>query len=265
MSNGERMHEKTIQVRDGMFRVRVQEAGAGQDVVFIPGMDARSWIPLLEQLAQRYHVRLPEHPGVGESTGDEHLLDHHDLFYYYLDLFDAMGLQNAALIGHSIGGWIAAELAAIQPDRFSKLVLVNPVGLWNSDYPLPDFFVMTPDELLQHTFHDTKHPTAQAMGMKPTDAEALKRATIAETKARIFAAKYLWPIPDKGLKNRAHRISAPTLICWGKSDGLVPVAYADDFKALIKQSSVTIFDNSGHLPHVEQPDQLVNALTGFLG
>lgn len=259
------MNEKTVSVTSGRFSVEVLEAGSGDDLLYLHGAGGLTWDPFLEALSERYHVIAPRTPGTGNSTGIENLLDHHDLFYFYLDFLDDLGLGAVNVMGHSMGGWFAAELAAMQPDRFKRVVLIDPIGLWNDDYPVLDIFAMLPNELVDAVFHDKNHPAAQMMLEVPTEEEAIKAAMIERTKNLSTAARYMWPIPDKGLKNRIHRITSPTLVLWGKSDKLAPVAYAADFGRAIKNSTVEVLDRSGHMPQLEQPEETLAKITAFLG
>ena len=259
------MQERTLSLVDGKFSVQIFEAGRGADLLFVHGAGGPIWDPFLDALAEHYHVVMPAHPGTGASTGFEHLLDHHDFLYWLLDVLDALAMDPVHVVGHSLGGWFAAELAAMQPQRLGKLVLIDPVGLWNDAYPVADFFAMLPTDLVEAVFHDPNHPAAKMMLEVPTDEGAVREAMITRAKNMSSAAKYLWPIPDKGLKQRIHRISAETLILWGKSDKLTPVQYADDFKRLIKNSRVEIFNRSGHMPQLEQPEETLAKVTAFLG
>ena len=260
------MQERTVSVVNGKFSVELMEAGDGPDLLFIHGAGGLMWDPFLEQLSQRYHVIAPKLPGTGGSTGVEWLMDHHDVFYFYWDLLDELGVGDAIVVGHSMGGWFAAELAAMQPSRVSKLVLITPVGLWNDDYPVADFFAMLPNELVPALFHDAEHPAAKMMtAPPPEDPEEMKAAAVERAKNLQTAARFLWPIPDKRLAERIHRVSSPTLICWGESDGLVPPSYADDFNAAIAGSKVAKFAKSGHMPQVEEPEALLAAVGDFLG
>lgn len=259
------MHETKVTVRSGAFEIDVVEAGSGEDVVFLHGAVGLVWDSFLDGLAERYHVIAPRMPGTGGSTGLEDLLDHHDLFFFYLDLFDALGLDRTHLIGASLGGWIATELAALEPKRFDKLVLLSPIGLWDDDHPLPDIFALLPNELAEAAFHDPNHPAAKAMVELPTDAEALKVATINRAKTMTAAARFIWPIPDKGLKHRIHRVQASTLIVWGKSDGLAPPHYAGEFQRRIAGSQLTMLDDCGHMIAIEQPDKALACVTEFIG
>ena len=177
------MEEKTVSVVNGRFSVEMLEAGSGPDLLFIHGAGGLMWDPFLEQLSQHYHVIAPKIPGTAGSTGIEWLMDHHDVFYFYWDFLDALGVDDVIVVGHSMGGWFAAEVAAMQPSRVSKLVLIAPIGLWNDDYPVKDFFAMMPHELVADVFHDQEHPGAKMMtAPPPEDPDELRAATVERAK-----------------------------------------------------------------------------------
>ena len=123
------MLETIVSIRKGTFRTLVWSAGSGDPLLFLHGAGGlHGWPPFLEALAQSFRVIAPEHPGFGQSDGLEILDDIVDLALYYTEFMDAMGLDDPYLVGHSLGGMIGAEVAAIQPERVSKLVLVAPDG-----------------------------------------------------------------------------------------------------------------------------------------
>ncbi len=165
------------------------------------------------------------------STGGDRLDDIHDAIYFYLDLLDALDVHHLALVGHGLGGMFAAELAAVQPTRFSHLVLIDPFGLWLPDVPTLDYFVLPPAELAEALYHDPGSPAAQATARAPEGQEALIAYMLERAQSMAAAARYLWPIPDRGLSKRLHRVTAPALIVWGQSDRVVPVAYGDRMAA----------------------------------
>jgi len=258
------MQQRKVAVRGGMFDIEVLEGGSGDPVLFLHGEAGLRWDAFLEALAGRYRVIAPSHPGFGESTGNEHLLDLHDLIYYYLDFLDTLELRSLPVIGHSLGGMFAAELAAVQPDRFSRLVLIAPLGLWNAAYPVMDFFTATPAELSAALYHDPTSPAAVTAAQPPKEGEAMISFMLERAKSLATAAKYLWPIPNRGLNKRIHRIAAPTLLIWGESDGLCPPRYGEDFQALIPDARLETIQEAGHLPQVEQPEKLAELVMGFL-
>jgi pimeloyl-ACP methyl ester carboxylesterase len=258
------MKKQQVAVRDGAFDVEVWEAGAGPPLLFLHGENRPGWTPFHDALAEQSRLIAPLHPGYGGSTGNEHLQDLPDLIYYYLDLLDRLGLRGLPLVGAGLGGMIAAELAAVQPDRFTALVLVSPFGLWIQDDPVEDFFAVPPAQLPELLYHDPRSPAAQAAGEAPTEGDALIEYHVERAKSMAVAAKYLWPIPNRGIAKRLHRISAPTLIVWGASDRVASPRYAEAFQRQIKGSRVVIVEAAGHLPIEEQPARVSELTTSFL-
>jgi pimeloyl-ACP methyl ester carboxylesterase len=259
------MIESIVSIRRGKFRTLVRSAGAGDALVFLHGAGGlRGWPPFLEALTRSFRVIAPEHPGFGQSEGLEHLDDVVDLALYYTEFFDALGLDEPYVVGHSLGGMIAAEVAAIAPQRVDKLVLIAPVGLWLDEHPVLDFFAATPEELAAAIFHDPSSPVAREMMALPSEPEAQLEATLERTKNLSAAGKFLWPIPDKGLKKRIHRIAAPTLLLWGASDRLVPPVYGEAFLKHIDGAQLAVFRGASHMLPFEKPEEVVEAITDFL-
>jgi pimeloyl-ACP methyl ester carboxylesterase len=258
------MQERIVPIRGGKESVEVLEAGSGPDLLFFPGAGGLNWDPFLEALSADYHVIGVRLPGTGNSTGDDDIFNIHDLMYYLLDFIDELGIDNALLMGHSLGGMIAAELAAVQPQRFRKVVLIAPTGLWNENHPNEDFFTVRsmPQEMAARAFHD---PSKLSPPPAPTDPQAVMAGMVNQAKNMTVAAKYMWPIPDKGLKKRAHRITSPALILWGTSDRITPPQYAQDFAALLPNPTVKLFKESGHMPQIEEREETLAAVRGFLG
>jgi pimeloyl-ACP methyl ester carboxylesterase len=259
------VEEKTVSVRHGMFETKLRTDGRGDALLFLHGAGGlRGWEPFLAELARQFTVYAPAHPGFETSTGIDHIDDVLDLVIYYNDFLDALGLDAVHVVGHSMGGMIAAELAALSPHRVRKLVLVNAVGLWLDEQPVADFFAMTPDQLAAALWHDPQSDVARAMMAVPQDEKAQLEALLLRSQHLATAGKFLWPIPDKGLKKRLHRIQAPTLILWGQSDGLVPPIYAQEFQRRIAGAQVAVMQRCGHMPMYEDTANFVQTVATFL-
>lgn len=252
--------ERVVELQGGKLKTRVLSAGSGEPLVFLHGAGGLLWDPFLDRLAERYAVSAPEHPGSGESQGLEHLDDVWDLALYYDDLFEELGLSSARVVGHSFGGMVALELAANSPARVEKLALLAPIGLWLDEHPIPDIAGMPPEKMVELVLADPQSPLAALMTPPADDPEALFRGAM--TMASVL--HFIWPIPDKGLDKRIHRVKAPTLLVWGNQDGLVPPVYADEYARRIANSEVVRIDGAGHLPQLEQTEQTVEAVTRFL-
>lgn len=258
------MDARTIAIRDGMFSADLRQAGSGEPLLFLHGAGGLHEGAYLDLLAERFTVYAPSHPGFGSSEGIEHIDDVIDLALYYHDVMDALGIESAHVVGHSMGGMLAAELAALCPHRVRRLVLANPVGLWRDDAPVLDFFTLSPEQTLPYTWHDPQSPLIAESFPVPEAMEDRVEMLFQRMQSLATASKFLWPIPDKGLKRRIHRIQSPTLIVWGESDGLVSASYAEDFQSGIRDSRVAIVPECGHFPMFEKRDEFVALVTGFL-
>jgi pimeloyl-ACP methyl ester carboxylesterase len=253
-----------VSVRDGMFQVEMRCGGRGEPLVWLHHTTGhRDWPPVLEMLAERYMVYQPNHPGWGESTGLDHIDDVVDLAIFYQDLFDTLKIESPYVVGHSLGGMIAAEVAALSP-AVRKLVLCNAMGLWRDDLPAPDLFTMQSEEQSRALYFDAATAQKLAPQIDREDREAVARAMFERQKSLAAAAKFLWPIWDKGLKKRIHRIKAPTLIIWGERDGIVPTQYAYEFSRLIPGSRVEVIPETAHMPMFENPEDFVRIVGQFL-
>lgn len=261
------MEMQTVSLRDGIFTTAYQTGGRGKPLVFLHGAGMPAGVnPTVARLAERFTVYAPIHPGWGETPEDiDHIDDIIDFALYYQDFFDALGLEQPIVVGHSLGGMLAAEIAALCSPCISKLVLVAPVGLWRDDAPIPDIFTMGPAELAPIVWHDLESPAAKAMMTPPETPEAQAAAMLGRAQSMAASGKFLWPIPDKGLKKRIHRIKVPTLILWGESDKLAPTVYASEFNSRIPGSRLEMIPNASHMVLVEQPGACAKAIIDFAG
>jgi pimeloyl-ACP methyl ester carboxylesterase len=167
-------------------------------------------------------------------------------------------------MGHSMGGMLAAEVAAFDIHRAKKLVLAAPAGFWIDELPIPDFFAAQLNEIGDLLFYDPKSPAAMLMTAIPEDFKALEVMYVERVKRLATASKFLWPIPDRGLKKRAYRIKSPTLLLWGENDKLIPPGYAKEFTSRIKNSKLETIKKAGHMLMYEQQEAFVGAVKTFL-
>jgi len=241
----------------------VEMLGDGPPLVYLHG----PWglapdLPFAEMLCAGSAVYAPRFPGTTAGNPDAiHQLDSlHDLVLYYAEVLDRLELGSVTLVGHSVGGMLACELAAAMPERVERLVLVDAIGLWRDDAPVRNWMIMPEDALRTALFADPTGSVADAFFAQPAEPE--HRAD------RIWAlactAKFIWPIPDKGLRRRIHRVRAASLVVWGKQDGIAPSAYAADFAQHIAGARQVVIDQAAHLPHLEQPQLACAAIGDFL-
>jgi pimeloyl-ACP methyl ester carboxylesterase len=253
--------------------VEVIEAGEGQPLLFLHGAGGvPAWEGALPELSRAFHVYAPLLPGFGRSTGLEHLDDQWDLFLHGFDVMEALGIERPYVVGESMGGWIAAEMAALRPREIGRLALAAPIGLWRDDAPVVDLFGHMTHELVPYLFHDQSCPAAQSMlamtslvSDKDDRTEDQVELLIGLVRGFRTAAKFLFPIPEHGLEKRLRRITAPTLVVWGAGDRFVAPSYAEIFRTHIPDARVEIIPEAGHLVGLERPEPYARAVLRFAG
>ena len=260
------IQEHTLSVWRGQIQSRVKVAGQGPPLVYLHGAAGLMWDDFLEGLSLTHTIYAPEHPGTspGDPDAIKPLDDLWDLVLYYYELFDGLGLESPAVVGHSFGGMVASEIAATDPRRVSKLVLLNPIGLWRDDAPVKNWMVMSPDDLGKELFSEPDGPVARRILAEPEDPEERMTAKIQGIWNLGCTGKFTWPIPDKGLSKRLHRVQAPTLVIWGQQDGIVPAIYAQEFADRISGARSVIVERAAHVPQLEQLDQVSQLVEDFL-
>jgi pimeloyl-ACP methyl ester carboxylesterase len=254
-----------LDVAGGHRRIRVFEAGdgAGKPLVFLHGAGGVAEdSPLLAALAARHwHVFAPLLPGYGDSEGGETLPDMLAVTLHSFDVIDALGLDRPVLVGHSMGGMIAAEMAAVAPREVERLGLIAPAGLWLDDDPIPDLFAKLPHELPALLFHDPAlGERVMAPGGDLDDPKFLEPFLIRNARQLTMASKLLFPIPDRGLAERLYRIRARTIIVWGADDRFIPPAYGKAFRRGIAGAELVTVPQAGHMAIIEQPEAAAAAL-----
>jgi pimeloyl-ACP methyl ester carboxylesterase len=256
--------DRIVSIRDGAVAFRVLSAGRGAPLVYFHSFYERGgWLPFLECLARRHTVHAPLHPGVAGSTGVEMLDDLFDLTLAYEELLEALGLAAAYLCGHFFGGMVAAELAAVFPSRARRLVLISPLGLWRDDAPSEDILILPQEELLPVLWNDPDSEAARRWAELPENDAENVAAQIESVARRAAMGKFIWPIPDRGLTKRLHRIRAPALVLWGDADRVNPVAYAEEWQRRIKGAALKML-GGGHMLIHEAPEATTRAMEEFL-
>ena len=257
---------RTVTVWHGRVPILVHVKGAGPAVMFLHGPWGLTWGPFLDALARQFTVYAPEHPGT--SAGDPEAIQHvdtlWDLVLCYDELLEALRLGDVMLAGHSFGAMMACEVAALRPARVRRLVLIDPIGLWRDDAPVVNWMLLGPAEMAAHVFDKPDGAAARAMFAVPDDPEEGALARTRLTWAMGATGKFIWPIPDKGLSKRIHRVTAPTLLVWGAADRLVPRAYAQEFAGRLPDARLEVVAGAGHAPHLEQPEATARAVGAFL-
>jgi len=254
------LHIERVTTRSGI-EGDVLVGGSGPPLVYLHGAGGTSAEdPFLNELAARFRVHAPIWPGYGTDQSESRIETMLDFALHGWDLVDSLDLPTKPLlVGHSMGGMIAAEMAATAPHDLSRLVLLAPAGLWDDDLPVPDIFAMLPFEMAEVLFHDPalgeKILTA---GRDFSDDSALGNFMVSRARQLGTAGKILFPIPNRGLARRLYRISVPTQLIWGESDRLYPVAYAQHWLDGIGNASLATVGEAGHMLPAEQPEAVAS-------
>ncbi len=229
--------------------------GQGRALVYLHGAFGMEWsAPLIDELSRDFSVVAPHMPGYGASEGLERIRSFYDLSVWLDEVLDALNLPEVLLVGHDFGGAAAAEYAALFRGRVSGLALITPYGLWPKGEPLPDIFGLTPGALTKLLYADPTGAPANAFNAKSSDKAQETADILRRRQALIAAAKLMWPIPDKGLRHRLYRISAPTLVVGGTQDRLMDETYIREFTGSIGGARMSLL-NAGHMIPQEAPEQ----------
>jgi pimeloyl-ACP methyl ester carboxylesterase len=235
--------------------LHLREAGDGEPVLFLHGAGGLpDWPPFLDALSDYYRLLAPDHPWFGASASPDWLESVGDLAYFYLDLLSDLEIDGAHLIGNSLGGWIAAEMAVRDTRRLASLTLLAPAGLHLNGVEKGDIFLWSPEQTVRNLF--ARPELVEASLARPPDEAQLETML----KNRLATARFGWEprFYNPDLHKWLHRIDLPTLILWGQQDRIFPPAYAQAFASHIPDSRLAILDNCGHLPQIEYPDEVLN-------
>lgn len=244
----------------GGCRLRIMRGGEGPTMLFLHGAGgAPVWTPFMQNLSERFHLVVPEHPGFGGSDTPSWLTSVSDLAYFYLDFIAVLGLEPVHLVGNSLGGWIALEIAIRDAARLRTLSLISPGGLFLDGYPAGNVFSWSAEEFARNVFVSADFAASYASQLAMMDARLLGKNNA--TLAKIARSPLLC---NPQLAPWLHRIKRPTLILWGDQDKVFPVSHAAALGKLIPNATIKIVSECGHLPHIEKRDVTVESIVGFL-
>jgi pimeloyl-ACP methyl ester carboxylesterase len=250
----------TVSIRD--CRIRLMRGGAGNPLLMLHGAGgAGTWLPFMARLATQFDVIVPEHPGFGESDTPAWLDTIADLANFYLDFLADLDLDGVHLVGHSLGGWVAAELAVRNTSRLASLALIGAAGIHVAGVEQVDTFLANDEQRIRDLFYDQK--LADEVIARTLRAEFEDVAL----KNRMATARLVWQprSHDPHLRKWLHRIDVPTLLIWGEHDRLFPKEHAFAYQRLIPGAQVVVIPDCGHLPQVEKAEACAAALESFIG
>ncbi|HEX5228461.1 MAG TPA: alpha/beta hydrolase [Bryobacteraceae bacterium] len=255
------MDLKTIQTQRAA--VRYYEGGSGRPLVFLHGAGGIDMdLGFLDTLAQKFHVYAPLVPGYGDCAECEELRDMLDFTLHTWDVVDRLGIKDPILVGLSMGGMIASEMAAVAPNDVSRLALIASAGLWLDEHPIADIFAMMPYELPGYLSYDAEAGAKlMSAGTDMSDPNFLQAFLVQNARQLGAAGKILFPIPERGLASRLYRIKAKTVLVWGEGDKLIPPVYAQAFQRGIRNAEVVMIPQAGHVVPFEKPRDVIGAIS----
>jgi len=246
--------------------LEITEAGHGRPLLFLHGGHPSGRLDpqarLVEALADNFRFIAPTHPGFGITAAPPQLTTVDDLAYLYLDLLDALDLRDVVLVGASLGGWIAAEMAVKTTERISQLVLIDSVGIKVGDREardIADIYAITDRQLAEIAYADPQKMARDTKSLPEQELTLMARS-------RESTGRYAWSpyMHNPKLKARLHRIGIPALVLWGEADRIVAPEYGSSFAAALPNARFAVIESAGHFPHLEQPNAVAHHILDLL-
>ncbi len=245
-------------------RLEVERRGAGAPLLLLLSEESSFEInsPFVAELATKHQLIIPQLPGFGRSDRPDWVSSPDDIAYMILDLLDAEGLRNIPVVGMSLGGWVALEMAIKDRGIFSKIALVNPFGVKIGgplDRDIQDIWTLHPEKVAALKWHDVAKSKRDFNAMPEEDVGIYARNI--ESFARFCWEPYMH---NPKLKIRLPRVNAPTLILWGENDGVATTAYGKAYSEAIPGARFETIAAAGHYPQIEQPAATLKKIETFL-
>jgi pimeloyl-ACP methyl ester carboxylesterase len=238
----------------------VEERGEGRPFLLLHGGAGPASIArFASMLAEHHHVRVitPTHPGFARTKRPDELRSVKGLAQVYAALLDRLGVSDVTVIGNSMGGWIAVELALLATPRVGRIVLVGAAGIEVAGHPIPDVSKLTLDEVMSLSYYNPK-----PFRVDPASLTDDQRGVMAANRAALQV--YAPQMTDPSLAGRLARVAVPALVISGESDRIVDPNYGRAYAAAIPNAQFQLLPNTGHVPQIETPEQLLAAVWSFV-
>jgi len=251
--------EETVEV--GFGKVHLMQGGQGNPLlIFQDDIGSPGWLPFYEALAQHVTVYVPHHPGFGQSERPAWMRNVRDMAIAHLWLLNVLGLDTLPAVGLGFGGWVAAEMATMNPRRFARLVLVGAAGLQPTEGEIADQFLVSGEEYAKTCFHDPAR--YEAVYGKETTADQHEAWEInREMVVRVAWKPYMF---NQGLPYLLGVVDTPTLVVRGREDRIVPRSCAQRYVELLPHARLEEIDGCGHCADMEKPQELATLITHFV-
>ncbi len=251
---------KTVAIDDiGPVEISLDDVGEGKCYLLLHGGGGPDTMTGFgERFAESHPARVlvPTHPGFAATTRPTKLDTIRRLAALYIALLDELDVSDVTVIGNSIGGWITVEMALMESPRVSSIVLIDAVGIDVPDQPVADFFTLGYDEFLERAFSNP-----DPFRMDPTSLPPAAQAAVAANRSSL--ATYTGgKMNDPTLAERIRGLKIPTLVLWGDSDRIASPDYGRAYANSIPMARFRVLTDVGHLPQVEKPDAVLQAVWG---
>lgn len=244
----------------GDVEIEVSLRGQGHPLLLLHGGGGPTAVNEMAELlaaTRPAQTITPVHPGFAGTDRPETLSTVRDLANTYLSMLKVMDMSDVTVVGSSLGGWIAAEIAAQQNDRVSGVILIDAVGLEVPGHPVTDLFSLAPNQVASYTFADPQAHAPDPASM-PDEVRAAIPGNMAALKTYAGVA-----MTDRTLRMRLAGAVTPTLVIWGEEDRITPVEIGYAYADAIPGATLELVPNAGHLPHIEAADQVLELVWSF--
>jgi pimeloyl-ACP methyl ester carboxylesterase len=243
--------------------IELFEGGAGAPTLFLHcGHGFSKDSPFVSLLTDKVRLIAPSHPGFGRSSLPDWIDRIEDIPHIYLELLDHLGLPKVDVIGCSIGGWIAAEMATMAPERFRKIVLSGPVGVKVGPVDkldIPDFWAMSEEKLAGLYY---KHPEKAKLAAADLSDEEL--AVVVRNRESLSLLTWEPYMHNPKLKHRLQRVRSPSLFLRGDGDVIVSADFLAAYASLVPAATTDVIVGAAHVSHIDQPETFSSKVLGFL-
>jgi pimeloyl-ACP methyl ester carboxylesterase len=252
------LNTRSVSFADGLT-VRVNEGGSGRPILVLHGgAGPQSVTGLAAVLSKKAHVLMPIHPGFEGEHRPDWFDRIDDLALTYLELLERLSLRDVLVIGSSVGGWIASEMAVYNTTRISGIILIDAVGLQVDEYPIADVSMLSPNELLSLSFHNPAAFAVDPSSLSPEQVQA--RAGNIKT---LYVYDQGLNMADPKLRHRLGHVNIPALVVWGESDRVAVPEYGQAYARALPNARFELIREAGHLPQLEQPERLLDLVWEF--
>lgn len=254
-------NESSVQVRG--TEVQMFSGGSGPALLYIHGAGGSSgWAPYHEELARNHTVYAPSLPGFNGTARPGWVSTITDVAHFTQDLVRTLGLERYILMGSSMGGWVAAEMAAMGDSNIRGLVLIDAAGIKPQNSEISEIFMVGSETRLQQRFYDTSQvENYEQYARELTPEEANQDHANREMASRLCWRPYLH---NPSLPHYLGKVSTPALVVWGRQDAIIPVECGELYQQALGNATLRVIDHCGHSPQIEKPEEFHGAVAEFL-